>query len=39
MVKPGFVKTFMAAPMPEEVGEGGSATGSGINALKQYLCE
>ena len=39
MVKSGFVKTFMAAPMREEVGEGESGTGSGIGALKRYLCE
>ena len=39
MVKQGFVVTFMAAPMPEEVGEGRSGTGSGIGALKRYLCE
>jgi len=28
MVKPGVVRTFMAASIPEEVGEGGSRTGS-----------
>ena len=37
MVKPGLVRTFMAAPIPEEVGEGGSGTGSGIGALNRYL--
>ena len=39
MVKQGFVVTFMAAPMPEEVGEGGSGASLGIDALKRYLCE
>ena len=38
-VKPGFVKTLIAALIPEEVGEGGSGTGSGIGALKRYLCK
>jgi len=32
MVKPGVVRTFMAAPIPKEVGEGGSRTGLGIGA-------
>jgi len=38
-VKLGFVKTLIAAPILEEVGEGGSGIGSGIGALKRYLCE
>jgi len=34
MVKPSFVKTLIAAPILEEVGEGGSGTSLGIGALK-----
>jgi len=32
MVKPGLVIIFMAAPIPEEIGEGGSIIGSRIGA-------
>jgi len=39
IAKPGLVRTFMAAPIPEEVGEGGSLTSSGIGALDRYLWE
>ena len=33
MVKLGLVKTYLAAPIPDEVGDGGSGTGSRIGAL------
>ena len=39
MVKPGFVKTFIAAPIPYEVGDEGSGTALGIGTLNLYLCE
>jgi len=39
IVKPGLVRTLIAAHIPEEVGEGGSRTGSGIGALNRYLWE
>ena len=34
-----FVKTLIAAPIPEEVGDGGSMIGSGTGALNLHLVE
>ena len=34
-----FVRTLIIAPIPEEVGDGGSWIGSGTGALNLYLCE
>lgn len=34
-----FVRTLIAAPIMEEVGDGGSCIGSGTGALNLYLCE
>jgi len=34
-----FIRTLIVAPIPEEVGNGGSSIGSGTGALNLYLCE
>jgi len=38
MIKPGVVRTFMAAPIPEGVGEEGSGTGSRMGPRNWYIC-
>ena len=39
MVKLGFVRMLMTAPIPNEVGDEGSGTGSRIGSLNLYLCK